>query len=80
MLFHLFQDNHAGFYMYITANYQFLLSARTEAGRVKRWWYNKLLNITFSLCGKGLGFRRQMGMDDQKLDLVEVNCTFLEEG
>lgn len=47
---------------------------------MKRWWYNKLLNITFSLCGEGLGFRRQMGMDDQKLDLAEVNCTFLEEG
>lgn len=31
MLFHLFQDNHAGFYMYITTNYQLLLSAHTEA-------------------------------------------------
>lgn len=31
VLFHLFQDNHVGFYMYITTNYQFLLSARTEA-------------------------------------------------
>lgn len=79
MLFHLFQDNHAGFYMYITANYQFLLSAHTEA-RVKRWWYNKRLNTTLSLCSEGLGFRCQMGMDDQKLDLGEVNCTFLEEG
>lgn len=29
--FHLFQDNHVGFYMYITANYQSLLQ-RGEAG------------------------------------------------
>lgn len=34
MLFHLFQDNHVGFYVYITANYRSLLSAGVaKAGR-----------------------------------------------
>lgn len=31
--FHLFQDNHVGFYMYITANYQSLLPPDRAKGR-----------------------------------------------
>lgn len=48
MPFHLFQDNHAGFYMYITPNHQsWLLTERQRQGEVARGWQNELLSSYF---------------------------------